>query len=528
MKKNLKKLLSLALVVALTGSLLTACGSSDKEEGSTDSGVSSGGQTLRPVDTETPMTLSYTCWQDIEIAQKLEAEFERIYPNIEVEVEQFDVGSNNDELQARAATGNLPDCFWLLGSPDVFITNGLLMDMTLLWEADPDSKNIIKGINEYKIGYLGTDRKWTTPVKFFPTAAFVNLDLFLRNNEEMPDMDWTWEEYEETVKNMTMKDKQTGVQLFGLTEGCTVITWYPIASDKECIGEFGWNGTEYDMENWAYGMELEAEFVKNGNRPEWDATLKTEQLTNYYGQDILYPQDYGYSAIHTDNWWTWEDYWITDPWIVENQVVFVPYVMPHTEEAQGGNYIATMDMGGISPYTQHAREAYELLKFMTWGTEGWEYKLVHYPDCIEESTATEDESTSRHVSKNNMPITLDEDVWDGFKKWHPNSETGDDLIIDLYGAEYDRSEYFDYFMEEVKNGTWVCYGGQQIPGFDTWLQNIYFGNDGQQNYGYDGGLGIELAVIYGNASAYDYYPQLQESGNQINKEKLQEIEDYLK
>ena len=77
------------------------------------------------------------------------------------------------------------------------------------------------------------------------------------------------------------------------------------------------------------------------------------------------------------------------------------------------------------------------------------------------------------------------------------------------------------------DGTWVCYGGQQIPGFGTWLDKIYFGNDNEQNFGYSEKLGIENACIYGGVNAEDYYVYLQEEGNRVNKEKLQEIEDYL-
>lgn len=538
MKKNLKKLLSLMLIVALTGSLFTACGG--------DSGEKKKVTTLTKMNTTDDITLNYTFWQDIEIVQALEKEFEKLYPNIDVVPTEFEVGNNNAELIALAAANNLPDCFWILGSPDVFITNALLMDMSRLWEADKNtekdsSANVIKGINEYEIGYLGTVGKWTTPVKFFPTAAFVNMDAFARNNVDMPATDWTWAEYEDTIKNMTMTDKSTGKKLFGHTSACTVITWYPIAADKDCIGEFGWNGVEYDMENWAYGLELEADLINEG----YKSLNVAEELAELYGEGVLYAQDEGYSAIHTDNWWTWEDFWITDPWIVDKHVIFVPYLMPHTEEAQGGNYIATMDMGGISPFTDYAREAYELLKFMTWGAQGWEYKLQHYPNIREASTATSDEETeegaeteeteSRLVSKNNCPITLNEKIWEGFIEWHPNSKTGDKQYADGT-IKYDRAPYFDDFFEGVKNGTWTCYGGQQIPGFDTWLADVYHGGDGQQNYGYTGGkayggdsagTGIESAVIWGGVSAYDYYEQLEEKGNQINKEKLAEIESYL-
>jgi len=521
MKKNLKKLLCLALVVALTGSLFTAC--KKKTATTTQETV-----TLAPMTTE-EITLVYSCWQDVEISEALAAEFHEEYPNITVEVKEFAVESNNAELIALAATGDLPDAFWVLNSPDVFITNGLLLDMSLLWEADPDSKNVIKGINEYKIGYLGTEGKWTTPVKFFPTAAFVNLDVFLRNGDAMPSTDWTWEEFEETVEKMSKKDKVDGQYIFGYNAGCTVITWYPIAADKDCIGEFGWNGSEYDMENWAYGMNLEAEWIQKEYKPYALGNGGEAQRARLYGgtpeaPNVLHPQDVGYVAIYTDNWWTWEDYWITENWIEKNKVIFVPYLMPHEEDAEGGNYIATMDMGGISPYSDWPREAYELLKYMTWGPQGWEKKIEHYPNLLEKSTGED-----RAVSKNHCPITLDEGVWESFRAWHPNVDdpSSDEAVVSLWGEEYARAEYFEDFFDGVMDGTWVCYGGQQIPGFGTWLDKIYFGNDNEQNFGYSEKLGIENACIYGGVNAEDYYVYLQKEGNRVNKEKLQEIEDYL-
>ncbi len=516
MKKKVRKLISMMLMISMLLSIFYGC-TNESETNGNKNNIEEETKKIKklPEMTTEEITLSYMCWQDTEISKALEKEFEAIYTNIDVEVMEYDIGSSGSSLQSLAAVGKLPDCFWLLGSLDVFIENKLLYDMTELWENDPDADNIIKGINEFKLGYLNTDRKWTTPVKFFPTAAFVNLDVFIRNEVKMPDMDWTWDEFEDTVEDMTRQDKVSDKHIFGTTSGCTVITWYPLASDKECIGEFGWNGSEYDMENWVYGLNLEAKWIKNENKPKYLGYGGVEQLTEKYGEGVLYPQDMGYSAIHCDNWWTWEDYWITEDWIEEQKVVFVPYMMPHVEGVENGNYIGTMDMGAISATTEYPREAYELLKFMTWGTEGWKYKIKHYPDLLEESTGND-----RPVSKNHCPITLDEEVWEIFKKWHPNSEMGDSYITDMYGKAYDRSKYFDYFMNKVRESTWTCYGSQQIPGFDSWLQNVYFGNDGRQDYGYDKGLGIEQAVIYGGVDAGEYYEYLEDWGNKWYKNKL--------
>ncbi len=468
--------------------------------------------------TKDEITLTYWFWHDIEINKELKKEFENLYPNITIELIQMDVGSSSNELYALAVSGKLPDCFWILGSPDVYISKGYLFDMSLLWKYDPESKNVIKGINEFKLGYYGTESKWTTPVKFFPTTAFLNLDVFNRNDEEMPDMDWDWNEFEATVERMTMKDKIDDKHVFGTTSGVSVITWYPLAADKNCMGEFGWNGTQFDMENWAYGMNLEAKWIQNENKPKYLGYDGAEQLEEKYGEEVWYPEEIGYSAIHCDHWWNWEDYYVTNRWIEDNKVIFVPYMMPHEEPAKDGNYLATMDMGAISATTKYPREAYELLKFMTWGSEGWKYKLKYYPDLIEETG-----NENRYVAKNHCPITLNDDVWEGFIKWHPNNVTGDSYIIDMYGEEYDRSKYFDYFLRSVKESTWTCYGGQQIAGFDSWLQNVYYGNDGTHDFGYKEALGIELAVIYGGVDAKDYYEYLQEKGNSIHKEKLDEL-----
>ena len=63
-----------------------------------------------------------------------------------------------------------------------------------------------------------------------------------------------------TSESLTTGDGQG----WGVSESVTVITWYPIASDADCIGEFGWNGKEFDLTNWADGMEIEKGWIDKG------------------------------------------------------------------------------------------------------------------------------------------------------------------------------------------------------------------------------------------------------------------------
>lgn len=480
--RKITKLLSLTLIVAMITGMFSACGSDEPKKVVVEGLIDM---------TKDEIELSYSFWQDMEIVEELVKSFEAKYPNITLTPIEFETATNNDELIARAAAKNLPDAFWILDGSDFAIENGILYDMTPLWENDPDAKKIIPGINEFKLGYFGTKHKWTTPVKYFPSTAFLNKQLFENENKDMPSLDWTWEEFEELVENMTYVNGDNK-QLYGISEQVTVVTWYPVAADPDCMGEFGWNGTEFDLNNWAYGMNLEASFIKNG----WKAPITEEELLAVYGENTQ-AQDLGTVAIRTDLWWTWEDLWSQASYI-DNNVIYVPYTMPQAEDNPDGAFMAIMDFGGISSLTSYPREAYEVLKYMTWGTDGWKEKLKIYPEAY-------DEIAGRPMSKQNMPITTDEEVWEGFRAWHPGSDD-----------EYGRGEYFDEFFKQATTANWTCWGGHQIPGFTTWLNDTYIGT-----------INIDNKVLVEGVDATDYVEELTRTANEANALRLQEIEDLL-
>ncbi len=484
---KLKRLMCLFLVVAMSASVFTAC---TKKGGGSSSGAN-GGELAELTDED--ITLSYTFWEDHIIVNALIEKWKELHPNITIEPQEFATGEYNDQLLALGAAGDLPDVFWILGECDYSITNGYLKDMTGMWEADDDTKNVLASINEYKIGYFGTDYKWTTPVKYFPTAAWANKALFEKLEVAMPETTWTWEDMEKSVEDMTQGEGADST--FGMTEAYTVITWYPVASDPKCIGEFGWDGKEFDLTNWAYGLNLEAKWTNEG----YKAPVDEETLTSLYG-DTTFAQDRGMAAYHIAAWWVWERFWIKDEVGVGRGNIWVPYVMPHTADNQDSvTNIAIMDFGGISASTEWPREAYEVLKFFTWGAEGWKYKLELYP------TLYTDDGTNIKIEKNNMPICTDDDIWEGFRAWHPDDSD-----------EYGRGPWFDYFIDYSKTCKPVPLAGQQIPGFSTWLETYY-----------NGDVMVEDQVINQNKNANDFVDDLTKTANEENKQRLKDIEELL-
>lgn len=497
MSKNIKKVLCLTLAVAMTGSLFTACGKKESERRVA---------TLSEMNTEDEITLTYQFWEDGPIVESLNEEWAKKYPNITVKPSEVLVGDANANLTSFLGTSDMPDVFWVLGTPDFAITNGMLMNMDGMWSADEDAKNVIGGINDYKLGYLGTEGKWTTPVKFFPTEAWLNMNYFTKHNTDMPSTDWTFEDMEKYVEDLTTGD---GLG-WGVSESVSVITWYPIASDADCIGEFGWNGTEFDLTNWATGMEIEKDWIDNG----YKAPAVME------GTEDQYPQDLGYVAMRLDNWWCWERFWNKEE-MYTRQVYWVPYVLPHTEDnADSDTYLATMDFGGIYSECDYPREAYEVLKFFCWGAEGWQYKLSKYDEIV---AVGEDASVSGLVPGpiNNCPITTDETIWEEYEKKHPTTAAGGDTEGEAnYGIN--RAPYFDAFFETVRNSKWTCYGSAQIPGFDTWLVNSY-----RSATLYDGYEGVEPWVFEGGNDPADKVSALTEAANQTNQEYIEQIRSIL-
>ena len=526
MAKNIKKLACLLLTVSMVSTLFVGCGS--------DGGEKKQKATLQAFDDSTPMELSYMYWEDQYIVNSLVEGWNEKHANAKLSATMSTTGEINSTIENLVSSNQVPDVFWVLGTPENFIKKGLLLDMSGMWDLDEDAQNVIGGVNDFGLGKFGTEGKWTTPVKFFPTTMFLNLTTFKNTGVDMPSQDWSWEDFEQVVEDNS--GTFSGNKYFGISEACTVITLYPIASDPDCIGEFGWNGESFDLTNWADGMELEKSFIQDeyvspnvGGSKYGPAGSGADDalLTKYYGSAI-HTQDLGYAAIRVDQWWCWERFWNDTTWF-DNNTFFVPYTVPHTEDnADSTNMFATIDFGAIYSGTPHPLESYYLLKYMTWGADGWDWKLTHRDEiratAIEAGGGDENNTDGGEVI-NNCPITADADIWDRYEKMHPHAETGDPIEDKLKAAGFNGDERitaFEGFWEKVKGGKWTCYGSQQIPGFDTWLNGSYFKDEFVAGY-----EGIENGCFFGDGEPADFVDQLNESANANADEFKQILKDMI-
>ncbi len=503
--KMMKRIFCLFLSLALAISLLTGCGGSsskdetskketsekstkenkdtttksDKSEDDTTKSAKKDSQDSDlPEMTDEKITLTYLHFDNEVLCNYLADEFMALYPNIKVEATYVGTDNYNETLLNLVSSGQTPDCFMILYDCGFALENELLGDMTEYWENDPENDNLLPTINEAKYGYYGTDKKWATPMKFFPSAVYADMTVFEQLNLDMVDPDdWTWETWMQSIKDATNTDQG----IYGLNTYYTPITFYPIAANSKCVGEFGWNGKEFDLTDWATGLNEYADLI-NGkyHAPYFD----TDEAEAWLGDRTLWAGFSGKIAYQSDAFWTYLNLFDTDEY--QNKGInFVPYVMP-SKEGVDGNTFGILDMGGISSATEHPREAYELLKFMGWGVDGWKSKVEAYKN---EKNA---DGTELYRASMPLPITLDKDIWSDMREFFPDDE--------------ERAPYWDAFFEKCTRP--VPYGATTIPGFSSFIDQAY--------------AGIEDQVIQEGKDAADFVDELNTKANEFNKQAMEQ------
>lgn len=500
--KMKEKGLSMLLCAAVTASMLAGCG------GSTDTAADGNGAAQKeaaeqavgdtetsglPAMTDEEIELTYMNFDNKVLTEYLAQKFMEKYPNIKVNVIYVPAGDEyNDTLLNLVNTGKTPDCFMILGNCDFALSNSLLGDMTEYWENDPENENILPSINGAKLGYYGTDQKLATPIKFFPDAIYADMAVFEKLNVEMPRTDWTWDEMIQAFKDVTSPDEG----IYGFNQYHSIVTYYPVAADPNCIGEFGWNGKEFDLTNWAVGVNTLADLMKGKYR----APMTEEEITAWLGSNEWAGAS-GKIGFQIDAFWTYLNLFDTEEYRAKG-IEFVPYATPSVEGADAKYKFGVLDFGGISSGTEYPREAYELLKFMGWGLDGWKAKMEAYKTLKDEEAGVE-------IWKQSMPapLTMDEEIWTDYQS---------SFFPTLKKSEADQTEkdkkygkYFDDYFEQVKQGV-IPFGDCQIPGFAGFV-----GADGPY-------AGVEDSVFNGEKNANDWVTELTDKANEYNRQAMEE------
>ncbi len=478
-----KKLIALVLSVSMMVGL-TACGGNDGP--SVDSGtISITGETeeveiagikykkAKDMTTDN-ITLEYFHFDQDETVKALADRFMEIYPNIEVKTVFEAAGTYNTTLSSLISNKDVPDVF-MYTDADFALSNGLLADVTEMWNSDPETKNLASTIEEAGLGMYSTSHRFGVPVKFFPSIMLIDRNVLKTLNIDIPDQDWTWDDMIKLIKDATVKDPPDGgIPYYGMAAYTRLDSYYGIAASQDIVGEFGYDGKDFDLGVWAVGEQQYSDLIKSGYKAPASGSIPME---NWMGDFDAWAGASGRVALFCEAYWTFQGTWNTPEFKDNYSIDIMPYVVPavNKEDASADHHsIATIDWGGISPECEHPREAYELLKFMSYGIDGWKTRIALYND----ETKTDANGVALKHKEMPAPITTDEEVWNEY--------------IDMYcaGLDEEHTEAWKKYFKSCMHP--IPFGWTSIAGYWNYCDE-YFNK-----------IGIHDLVDSGEKKAADY------------------------
>ena len=384
--KIVKKLVCLLLSACM---LLAVAGCGEKEDGDSNK-ISKEGRDI---------TLRFAAWFDRDLQQHLANDFMEANPTVYVELVEIDQNSWSSGLQNLASTGDLPDAFCTFDLATA-TANGWTRDITEYYDADPTTQKISEGL---KVAGVYNGKRYGLVTEQYPNVVLINKTLFEENNIALPGYDWTIDQ----MLDLSTKLTKANEHQYGL--GDNVLSYlrdvYDAAysTDRWQYGynpETGTFNTEYLAKGYSKGLEL------LGNQIAGNPTA--DQLKEWFGDPDIWLPKTGKQAMQLDWYWTIQTV-KSDEYVNLGQEWLV-YPFP---VGPSGRVQTVVNVGCVADTTEEPELAYELLKFMTFGEEGWKSRYEWY---------------KKNTLPASVPIVSDDEILDLVKELTP----GDD-----YAAVYD-------------------------------------------------------------------------------------------
>ncbi|MCT8137037.1 sugar ABC transporter substrate-binding protein [Anaerobacillus sp. CMMVII] len=357
MKNHFWKLFSVLVLAFLI--LLTGCSSSDSSKDSDQ------------------ITLRIGTWEGgdaFQIQQRLAEEYMDKNPNIKIEVESVPDGYGQ-RILTQVASGVAPDIFQI-GEDDIrtYADRGAIIDLTTFTNSDSEFSEADYIDTVLNIGRID-GKLFTLPKDFSNIAVYYNKRLFDEAGIPHPEVGWTWEEFYEIAKKLTVKDgnriTQWGVQLPGtdLTRILPLIYAY----GGDLISQ---DGTQFEgylnSEGTATALQMYYDMYFKDSIAPTDVDREAFAGVNLFGSEIV--------AMSVHGRWPAAGY-IDNP-----NLEFGTVALPEGP-AGAGNSIAYAGYG-IYSQSKNQAAAWDYLKYLA-GKEGTsqfaEHAFVAVQSVAEES-----------------------------------------------------------------------------------------------------------------------------------------------
>ena len=386
--KRIRKPLALGVSLMMAAGLLAGCGGQAGGEKKQPDGQVPETELSAPL-TQEKITLTYASWavgteEEYNIERRLIDGFMELHPNIQIRLADNIIGADdwNAALSAAAAGGELPDVSMIASLP-VAVGNEWAMDVSGFTSQDGDWSKVPDSLAVS--GQYG-GKQFGIPASMFLAGYFINKDLFEEMNVEPLSFGYGLEEWKQAIAAATNLSQGT----VGLMNA-DFIDWYPYVIDPS-VGWFTYDGSDVHLNSEAFKTAV-----------KYSLELK-EKNYEFFGLSDAQKEIFGVAG-DTEAWQSGEVAMAYDAtWLVSGVET-----LPFSTEFVGlptGKSVIIPDYAFISQTTEHPREAYEFLKFMTFGKEG----ILKRLEIVEENN---------RVVWNSMPLNMDEEITELYFEDYP-------------------------------------------------------------------------------------------------------------
>ncbi len=206
MKRSIPAAVALTAAVSL---VLAACSGGDGEASEPTGGATGGTETTASAE---PVDLTVSGWSlsTTPEFQVLADAFHEKYPNVTVELKEYDSANYNPLITADLAAGVAPDIITQknVSYTPVFGSAGQLLDVTDLVSTLPEGTS---GTASYEVDGV----QYALPYRNDSWVIFYNKDLFALAGVAEPDGTWTWDDYADAATELKTALAAKGNPAFG-------------------------------------------------------------------------------------------------------------------------------------------------------------------------------------------------------------------------------------------------------------------------------------------------------------------------
>ena len=163
-------------------------------------------------------TLRYFSWEPniTEQTNALIQQFEAAHPGVKIQFEADSPDQYWPKMSALAAAHKLPDVFYMSsGYIDEWQSNGLLADLQPFTKGVDWSQYFTGVLSTARFPHGATGDLYAVPIDWVGPVLYYNKDAFDKAGVPYPSADWTWNDFLDAAKKLTVRDANGKVTQWG-------------------------------------------------------------------------------------------------------------------------------------------------------------------------------------------------------------------------------------------------------------------------------------------------------------------------